>query len=412
MEDDELDGRRLSLTRLARDTQGITSVEHILLACLIAVVAFLAWQRLGDTVRSRVAGVDATIAQLPVTSAVASAPSVARRSPAGPPGATSAALGAAASSARTPGVVSEFFAGAIQGDYGEGSSIARTVGQIGVGLIPIVGQAADLRDLTAAVGSLRRREPGAGLGVVAASIGFIPGVGDAAKAAIRGASAARSGSRVAEGAGHAAPSRARAPESGAQTASAAAPIADTALPGGTFSTVRREGDDVVKEIRETVEYGREPWHLSPAERAMVADTQAHYSNVLRDVPELAAIVPETRVTAPGVMRQRFVGGLDYHQLYARDRALAERAVQNSKRITEVARRRLQDEMARRGPHAELDVEIDTGYWNFRFDEQGRVTGWFDPVVIHREPRIGLVPVPTSVLLGVEGDEEQEEEEDR
>ena len=39
---------------LLADTRGLTTVEYIIILCLIAVVGFAVWQRFGKTVRDKV----------------------------------------------------------------------------------------------------------------------------------------------------------------------------------------------------------------------------------------------------------------------------------------------------------------------------------------------------------------------
>jgi len=55
-----------------------------------------------------------------------------------------------------------------------------------VGLIPFVGQAADLRDTIAAFRQVQNGEKGAWVNLFAAGVGWVPGIGDAAKGLIRG----------------------------------------------------------------------------------------------------------------------------------------------------------------------------------------------------------------------------------
>lgn len=89
--------------------------------------------------------------------------------------------------------IRSFFDGALRGDYSGNASWLATAGQVAMGFVPIAGQIADVRDLSAAVKNWRSGE-GSGWGVLAAGIGFLPG-GDAVKGAIRG------GGKVADAAG-------------------------------------------------------------------------------------------------------------------------------------------------------------------------------------------------------------------
>ena len=74
----------------------------------------------------------------------------------------------------------------IQGDFAEDPDGWDIGGQVVVGLIPIAGQVADVRDLIANGKGVADGRPGAWTGVLAAGVGFIPGVGDALKPAIKG----------------------------------------------------------------------------------------------------------------------------------------------------------------------------------------------------------------------------------
>jgi hypothetical protein len=91
--------------------------------------------------------------------------------------------------------------GAVMGDFGDNRTWSATIGQVGVGFIPIVGQIADARDTVASIGQVIRGEEGGWLNLGAAIVGWVPGIGDAAKAAIRvGGNAADAGVDVARGA--------------------------------------------------------------------------------------------------------------------------------------------------------------------------------------------------------------------
>jgi DNA/RNA non-specific endonuclease len=76
--------------------------------------------------------------------------------------------------------------GAVLGDFSGNKSWSATAGQVAVGFVPIVGQIADARDTIASAGQVLRGEQGGWLNLGASVVGWVPGVGDAAKAAIRG----------------------------------------------------------------------------------------------------------------------------------------------------------------------------------------------------------------------------------
>jgi len=53
---------------LLADTRGLSTVEYIIILCLIAVVCFAVWQQFGSTVRTKVSGANTQVGQLPTTS--------------------------------------------------------------------------------------------------------------------------------------------------------------------------------------------------------------------------------------------------------------------------------------------------------------------------------------------------------
>ena len=79
-----------------------------------------------------------------------------------------------------------FWSGVFEGDFGDNDSWSKTGGQVLVGLVPWVGQAADARDTLAALDQVRQGSPGAWLGLLAAGVAWVPGAGDALKGAIQG----------------------------------------------------------------------------------------------------------------------------------------------------------------------------------------------------------------------------------
>lgn len=54
-------------TDLIEDTEGLTTVEYIIILCLIAVVGFAAWQKFGKTVQTKVGQADDVMGELPGT---------------------------------------------------------------------------------------------------------------------------------------------------------------------------------------------------------------------------------------------------------------------------------------------------------------------------------------------------------
>jgi hypothetical protein len=79
-----------------------------------------------------------------------------------------------------------FWEGAAYGDFSQNDSWSATGAQIVVGIVPWVGQAADVRDTAAAINQIREGQPGGWMTLLAAVVGWFPGAGDAVKGMIRG----------------------------------------------------------------------------------------------------------------------------------------------------------------------------------------------------------------------------------
>ena len=85
------------------------------------------------------------------------------------------------------GVMDEFVAGFVGGDFASEFGWAGTAGQIAGGVIPIYGQVADFRDTAANIKNVWDN-PGSGeawMGLAMSGVAWVPGVGDAAKGAYR-----------------------------------------------------------------------------------------------------------------------------------------------------------------------------------------------------------------------------------
>lgn len=60
--------RMRSWRSLLVDTRGLSTVEYIIILCLIAVVGFAIWQKFGSTVKTKVRGADGVVNGLPTSS--------------------------------------------------------------------------------------------------------------------------------------------------------------------------------------------------------------------------------------------------------------------------------------------------------------------------------------------------------
>ena len=54
---------------LLSDERGLSTVEYIIILCLIAVVGFAIWKKFGETVKGKVQGADGLVDTLPTESA-------------------------------------------------------------------------------------------------------------------------------------------------------------------------------------------------------------------------------------------------------------------------------------------------------------------------------------------------------
>ncbi len=189
--------------------------------------------------------------------------------------------------------VGSFLEGAVLGDFGNNSSWSATGGQVAVGFVPIVGQIADARDTVASIGQVIRGEEGGWLNLGAAAIGWVPGIGDAAKAAIRG------GSNIADAGVETAQGVARQADEGAQTAARTdLPPSSDGVPGQTIAeTATRTGlsETTVRQVLDTPK-GQRPdpsTYLSPEQIA------AH----LRPFQESGAIrfTPQSSIDTHGTL---------------------------------------------------------------------------------------------------------------
>ncbi len=88
-------------------------------------------------------------------------------------------------SVRAGQILQAIYDGAIEGDFSKNQSSVKAATQIGVGLIPIAGQAADLRDTAAALNQVSAGENGGWSNMAFALLGWIPLAGDFAKSVRR-----------------------------------------------------------------------------------------------------------------------------------------------------------------------------------------------------------------------------------
>ena len=62
------DKKKNTRNGLIEDTRGLTTVEYIIILCLIAVVGFAVWKQFGQTIKEKISGADSGIGTLPTES--------------------------------------------------------------------------------------------------------------------------------------------------------------------------------------------------------------------------------------------------------------------------------------------------------------------------------------------------------
>ncbi len=56
------------IQKLLKDDRGLSTVEYIIILCLICIVAFAAWKKFGETVKGKVGGANDQVETLPTES--------------------------------------------------------------------------------------------------------------------------------------------------------------------------------------------------------------------------------------------------------------------------------------------------------------------------------------------------------
>lgn len=87
--------------------------------------------------------------------------------------------------------ISDFVDGFVRGDFSDSAGVGKVAGQIIGGLVPIYGQIADIRDIAAAVVDVAEGKEGGWANLGMATVGAVPGVGDALKAGLKAGSEAK-----------------------------------------------------------------------------------------------------------------------------------------------------------------------------------------------------------------------------
>jgi hypothetical protein len=181
----------------------------------------------------------------------------------------------------------------------------------------------------------------------------------------------------------------------ARNAAAAAEVEDVAavavaastrkvLGEGAFSIAYLEGDTVVKEIKTIVKgVGDVPVELDAAGRARLASTTVEVTNELADKLG-GGVIPAMTDAGNGVIRQPLAQGMTLEELRNVDVTAWLRAGDEMRDMTFRAAKAFELD----GPEAGFletpdgwHILVDTNPANFRFDAQGNVVSWFDPIAV-------------------------------
>jgi len=330
----------------AAHARGASMPEYALLIVVVMLVAGGAYRALGRGVNDNAARAASVLA-----------------SGAGAGGAGgSGGAGSGDSGSALAKFISDFADGFVRGDFSDRDGAGKVAGQIIGGLVPIYGQIADLRDIAAAVVDVANGKEGGWANLGMATVGVVPGVGDALKAGLK---AGREARQIAK--------------HGDEIAAAAARRGEKIGEGAT-SIVYREGNNVRKVVKDevAVDGGLGYAKITEAERDFLAKNNVEAGNQLHDA--MPGIVPRSTSDKAGEIVQPFVGGLDKSQLKGD-------ALKNANKQQKDAIAKAEEPLGLTpGGHGEYPdngflVKVDPNSANFRFDKGGNVTSWFDPLAI-------------------------------
>jgi hypothetical protein len=156
--------------------------------------------------------------------------------------------------------------------------------------------------------------------------------------------------------------------------------------GGFMKTYKDEGDpDVYKVAKARVRYSDDQVrYISEDDGAKLVETHAGYHNKVADA--LGDVVPREEVVGKGVVKQKFSDGLTYDDIkrtggwQAKKNATDQikRLVAKAQKATDLPAGATADAREVPGGYA---AKIDDNVTTFRFDQDGNVTSWFDPVIL-------------------------------
>lgn len=153
----------------------------------------------------------------------------------------------------------------------------------------------------------------------------------------------------------------------------------TPLGTGAQSFVRGNEDFVVKRLRRVQFAKTSPSIVTRLERQDLADRMVEVNSRLRE--RLGTLIPEMESPRPGVLVQRRVDGESFEELSesAAKRAQSEMAALEKKANSALGTST--DEAVLEAATAGYRVLVDDNPANFRFNPDGSVKHWFDPVTV-------------------------------
>jgi hypothetical protein len=156
---------------------------------------------------------------------------------------------------------------------------------------------------------------------------------------------------------------------------------------GTFSIAYKAGNQVIKVVKSTVPVGAgTPTTLTAAERATLAQRTVELTNKVSDGIG-GGIVPKMDLIGYGMMRQPLAQGRTLAELkaqYGEKSWAVLNAEESMDALTARASKVLGYDRATPLTPEGWEVHVDlvnTG--NFRFDDNGNIVSWFDPVLIQK-----------------------------
>jgi hypothetical protein len=153
---------------------------------------------------------------------------------------------------------------------------------------------------------------------------------------------------------------------------------------GSFAIAYREGDMIVKEVKaKVIDSKSNPVEIDAADRARLAKMTVDFANQVGD--GVAGRVPKLIDEGNGVMRQPVAQGMTIQELGAANPSALVRASNAMADIRFRAARILglkDPDMGYLETPDGWEIVIDHNESNFRFDRDGNIVSWFDPIAVY------------------------------